>query len=322
MSSENIENKYQCEFCKNIFTTKSNLTNHQRTARYCNNKEKQFKCTDCDKEFTSRYRQQQHSCLKNQKKKEQLEEKKKEEDDKIIKIISNYQSHLINDKDVKLNEKDLYYQKQLIEKDVQLREKDAQLKEKNECIEILKKYLSEANTTIAEIAKKPTSTTTNTNNSHNTNTYMTNVFDINDIPHMEKTLETFLTTDVLKKGQEGLAEMLKSHLLQTSTGEPIYECTDVSRQKFEFRNPDGFIETDPKATKLIRNLNRSGLYNKAHTTGKKIWTEEDGSVNYMAQDVFLNPVLEVMDLDKDSKKLRSKLAAITVRQKNKNEKDI
>lgn len=85
--------------------------------------------------------------------------------------------------------------------------------------------------------------------------------------------------------------------------------------KFEFRNADRNIETDPKATKLIRNLGRSGMWNKAHSTGKKLWETSDGSVNYDAQNVFMSQVTEVLEIDKDSSKLRSRLASITARQK-------
>lgn len=128
-------------------------------------------------------------------------------------------------------------------------------------------------------------------------------------------LDLHLTPDVMRRGQEGVAEMLKERLLKTETGEPIYECTDVARQKFEFRNADGNMETDPKATKLIRSLGRSGVWNKAHSTGKKLWEKSDGTVNVDAQNVFMPHVTEVLDMDKDSSKLRSRLASITARQK-------
>jgi hypothetical protein len=103
--------------------------------------------------------------------------------------------------------------------------------------------------------------------------------------------------------------------VKTDSGKLLYECTDVARQKFEFINQDGNIETDPKAAKLIRNLGRSGIYNKTHTTGKKLWEKEDGSINYDAQEVHLPQVMEALEIDKDSSKLRSRLASITAKQK-------
>jgi hypothetical protein len=177
--------------------------------------------------------------------------------------------------------------------------------------------LDKANQTIAEIAMQPKTMNNNDNRVHNQNNHITNNFDINDIAKITNVLDNHLTTDVLRRGQEGVADMLKTHLLQTEAGDPMYECTDVARQKFEFRNADGNIETDPKATKLIRNLGRSGMWNKAHSTGKKLWEKEDGSVNQDAQNVFMPQVTEVLEIDKDSSKLRQRLASITARQRAK-----
>ena len=45
----------ECQFCKKIFSNKSNLRNHQATAKYClklqgrKNEENKFKCNDCKK---------------------------------------------------------------------------------------------------------------------------------------------------------------------------------------------------------------------------------------------------------------------------------
>jgi hypothetical protein len=136
---------------------------------------------------------------------------------------------------------------------------------------------------------------------------------VNDIQKITNVLETHLTPEVLCKGQKGVAEMLKQHLLQTETGEPLYECTDVSRQKFEFVNKDGMVEIDSKASKLITSLNKANIYDKAHSTGQKLWEKEDGSVDYQAQHVHMPKVTEVLEINQDSSKLRSHLASITCR---------
>jgi hypothetical protein len=69
-----------CEYCKRTFSTKGNLKNHQRTARYCTSdlSKQKFKCEECGTEFTSMYRKQDHSCLKNKEKQQKMEQKKKE----------------------------------------------------------------------------------------------------------------------------------------------------------------------------------------------------------------------------------------------------
>ena len=55
----------ECEHCKHNFSNKHILKNHQTTAVYClkiQNKhtENVFKCTDCDKKFTSNYNANRH----------------------------------------------------------------------------------------------------------------------------------------------------------------------------------------------------------------------------------------------------------------------
>lgn len=306
MSEE--KNNYQCEKCGHIFSTKSNLVTHKRSAKYCGGN-RIFKCNECNREFISNYRRKIHDCLKS---KQILEEERMKEEEMLEKE--------------KLKEEEIskYYDKKMKEYEDIIRGKDIHIIRIEALLENSEKMLAKANETIAEIAKQPSTTNhhngntnnTNSNNSHNINNNMTNIFDINDIPTIEKTLNSCLTTDVLKRGQSGFADMLKNNLLQTKDGELLYECTDVARQKFEFLNPQGFIETDPKAAKLIRNLARSGLYNKAHSTAKDIWTNDDGKIDQMAQDVYMPTVMEILDLDADSSKMRSRLASITVRQKN------
>ena len=48
-----------CEFCKKIFSTKSSLNNHKKTAKYClqiQNKEINiFSCKYCSKNFTTKH---------------------------------------------------------------------------------------------------------------------------------------------------------------------------------------------------------------------------------------------------------------------------
>lgn len=286
----------ECQYCQKKFKFNSTLLNHQRTAKYCIEKQgkdnNNFKCEFCEKILTTNNRLLTH-----------LQICKKKSNIDYVKEKDEYYQKRLNEKDEKL--------KEVYDLIIQLKERD---KQKDKHIKELKDSLEKATKTIEEIAKQP-KTTNNSDNRVQTQNYITNTFDINDISKISNVLENHLTPDVLIRGQEGLADMLKSHLLQTEKGDPIYECTDVARQKFEFRNSDGNIETDPKATKLIRNLGKSGMWYKAHSTGKKLWEKEDGTVNYDAQTIYMPHVSEVLDIDKDSSKLRRHLASITARQK-------
>ena len=53
-----------CEFCNREFTTKGNLTLHQRTAKYCleiqGKNIEDFKCSYCSKNLTSLHNLNEH----------------------------------------------------------------------------------------------------------------------------------------------------------------------------------------------------------------------------------------------------------------------
>lgn len=300
----------ECQYCNKIFSVKSSLLHHQNTAKFCIKKRgivdnETYKCDHCSKLLSTQSRLNTH--LKICKIKKNNEKRKEEE--KIANQEEKIHSELKDEKD-----KNIFMSKQLEHYQLMLKDKDNCISNKDEYISKLEELLERANKTIAEIAKQPKTTNNNSDNRVNNN-YITNNFDINDIEKISDVLDNHLTPDVLRRGQEGIADMLKNHLLQTENGEPMYECTDVSRQKFEFRNSDGNIETDPKATKLIRNLGRSGMWNKSHNTGKKLWEKDDGTVNYDAQTTFMPQVTEVLDIDRDSSKFRRHLASITARQR-------
>ena len=63
MASASIKN-FQCEFCEKNFSSKSNLSTHKKTAKYClsqqNNDVKSFKCEFCDKCLTTKQRLNDH----------------------------------------------------------------------------------------------------------------------------------------------------------------------------------------------------------------------------------------------------------------------
>jgi hypothetical protein len=73
------------------------------------------------------------------------------------------------------------------------------------------------------------------------------------------------------------------------------------------------VETDPKATKLIRSIGKSGLSIQANVAADKLWSKEDGKMDHEKYGIYADKVTEVMQLDKDSVKLRNKLASVMAR---------
>ena len=276
-----------CNFCNKNFATRSVLNKHQKTAKYCLEKQglknENYKCQYCSKILATQLRLNTHiDICKSKCKKTKLQKEEEEKD----KQLTNYK--------------------------ILVSELKMESLMKDKMIEDLKNQLLNSNNTIAEIAKQPKTISNNNDNRIRTQNNIQQTFDINDVKRISNVLEHHLTPNVLAGGQKGLAEMLKKHLLQNDKGEPIYECTDVARQKFEFVNKHGYVETDPKAAKLITSLNNANIFDVAHSTGKKLWETEEG-VDHDAQNVHMPKVTEVLDIKDDSTKFRSHLASITSR---------
>jgi hypothetical protein len=155
----------ECEFCKKTFSTKSNLSAHQKSAKFClelqgdNADESKFTCEYCQKVLTQQKSLDIHiiSCKE---KKKKIESSKEAEINLTIKKLENEIIKLKRLEKEKLKEKDNYYQETLKEKDnyyqETLKEKDnyyqEKLQEKNECITKLEARLDKFENAVSTIA--------------------------------------------------------------------------------------------------------------------------------------------------------------------------
>jgi len=130
-----------CQYCKKSFSTKTNLTTHQKKAKYCLNiqgvkPEAEYICKYCNKEFNSKHYFTSHISSH-----ENNEE------------FMRYQQKL-----EKLEYLNRNLQEMINVKDKQLEEKDKQLEEKN--IEI-REYKDTIERVVTKAVTKPTTTTVN-----------------------------------------------------------------------------------------------------------------------------------------------------------------
>ena len=148
-----------CEFCQKEFQIKSTLLYHQKTAKYCLEKQgktnDQYKCSECQKTFSTQYRLNDHqntSC--------KLKDKSKYE--KEIIAIKEELSTCKKQEKIRVKEKELYYQQQIKEKEAyyqqQIKEKEAyyqqQIKEKDFFISTFEEKLKEKNDYISKLEAK------------------------------------------------------------------------------------------------------------------------------------------------------------------------
>jgi hypothetical protein len=224
----------ECNFCKKNFTTKGNLTNHQKTAQYCldiqNKTNDKWKCNFCNKVLASKQTLDFH----------------------LEKCLS---KNIFTEKDIEI--KNLKNELEIIKTltDSKLKEKDDQLKEKNQMIQTLQNQIKE----LAERAiDKPTygeyienSTNNNSNNKMIDNRVL-NMIPMNLTPNqIEETIENKYTESHFMKGQKGVAEFCIKNIIVTPDKKLMLKCTDPARKVFIYLDGEGKIIKDINAEQFI-----------------------------------------------------------------------
>ena len=279
----------ECTFCKKTFSTKTILSTHQRTAKYClllqGKDNKNFECEYCKKIFTSLQSLTEHNTNSCKEKKISMitdEYIKKIEDLKLLqKEKDNEICHL---------NKVICHQKETIQK---LEGNISKLEAKLEKFEDI---------VLSKSDKKYPTTTNNTTN----NIVINNTLNLNDIEKMNSFLDEKLDKEVLAGGQKSFALLMSSTMLKDK-----YKCVDPSRQNFEFTNELGEIERDVKAKKLTTAIIKSNIRSRSGEKGEELWTKEDGSTDSLRFQANSKNVLEMMNFDMDNSTFRSELTALT-----------
>jgi hypothetical protein len=337
----------QCEFCEKEFSTKSSLVYHQKTAKYCLEKQgkinEKYKCCHCEKCFTTYQRvidHQNNSCkLKEKTKyekdivsiKEELATCKKQE--KIrLKEKETYYLQQIKEKEAcyqqqikekeacyqqQIKEKEAYYQQQIKEKDFylstfeeKLKESKDLIKDKIETISKLEARLEKFEDSILSKTEKKTIMSTPTPNHTTNNT--TNIVIHNNTLNLNDIpkMAAFLEDKLDKEVVAGGQKGL-ALLLSNTVLKDKYKCVDPSRQNFEFTNELGEVERDVKAKKLTNALIKSDICAKSGEIGMELWKKEDGSTDSLRYEAHSKNVLEMINFTRDNSTFRSELSALT-----------
>jgi len=323
-----------CDFCKKEFSSKGNLTNHQKTAKYCLELQginaSNLKCDFCIKSFTCQKNLNEHlqTCKEKQKKdyvKEFEKEIKRLRDDnkkqtkhieelnknhikKMSEKESEYTKHIneINE------EKDSYHADKLSETKQHYEEKIADIiAEKDKQIAKLEEMLKVKDKAIMDIAFAKTKILTQHNTNNNivvNNNYCIN---LKDVDKLNQVIEERMNKNVIQGGIHGFTNMIKQHYLSSPEGQLGYKCVDISRQKFEYTDENGEKREDYKADELRQTLAVSNLEQKTRRTAAEAWTKEDGSLDgdmFEKLAVKAHEIIAITEVGDCNTKFRSELA--------------
>ena len=288
-----------CEFCKKDFSTKSNLSYHQKNNKTCLLIQQKVNdntieialvnCEFCDQSFSeSNLIRHLPKCKKKLlieiiKKDKEIEDLRKEKDKEI--------EDLRKEKDVEIEKL-----KKIIKK---LKKKNMDLNISIQSLKVANCIYSEDHKEIIKMAKEP-----------KTNNIIGNNF-FSDTEKIKEIINTKLDRFDIAGGQKGIAQFAVNNLLKNEDGIPNYVCTDPSRQIFKFQNEDGQLEKDVRASKLTNILFESGLKDKSYDIGQKLWTKEDGSQDSEKFRMYQPKIYEINSMNSDNSTFRSELVCLT-----------
>ena len=227
MVEKNNKTDFQCKFCNNKYSTKSNMIMHQKTAKKCliirdSLIKDLYKCDYCN--FSSirkdTFSLHTKTCKKMKTNKYEILEKETKD---LKKKIDQFKIKL--DKNVDLLE----------EKDKTIYRLENEIKE-------LREQLRE-NFNI--IASKPTIV----NNTTNTKVNNMIMVDFKESSINDK-VENNFTLEHLNDGIRGVAKFTKDHIVNSENGQHKYICSDPSRAMFKYKDENGVVQKDVSATKL------------------------------------------------------------------------
>ena len=244
---------FNCQYCKKVFTTQGNLIKHQKTTKKClaiqneiNSTETKivtYPCTFCKKQFTSNYHLKKHTtnCI----------EKFKQN---IVELNDS-----LKERDKKHEEKLNEVKEELSVANLRIQELEQQLKTIRLEVEneIIKERNDKLETTVGEIAKQPK------NQQINNKIVITTPLDLSNQTVCEA-IQNGFSQEHLMLGQKGVAKFAYDNMLKDEEGKLKYICTDPSRQIFQYKNQEGKIQKDVRATKLTQALLEAEIKQKSH----------------------------------------------------------
>ena len=240
---------FVCDFCQTDFKSKRILNFHIQNAKFCLViKKYEFQLTN-EKEKYEHYSRQKEEQINDiikkyefqlTNEKEKYDDDSKQKDEQINDVIKKYESQLKNQEDIiKKYEFQLKNQEEIIKK------YEFQLKNQEEKYEVKINVLVDK---LDALATKGIGKTT-INNTNNIKTIF-NIFPSQK--EIDQKIECQFTDTYVQYGIKGVAKFLYDKVFKLEDDSLVYNCVDVARHIFKFKDKDGNEIKDHKATKLIK----------------------------------------------------------------------
>ena len=264
-----------CEFCNKSFCSKSSLNNHKKTAKYCleiQNRElidvKEFKCKYCEKKFCTQELLNKHA----------------------LKCVDFLNGKLIEkDEIIEKQKEDISnFEKKVIELEAKL--------------EIYKEQGEKSFEVVEQIAKQPKQQVNN-----NQKITINTPLDLSSSTVYEA-IQNGFNHDHLTLGQKGVAQFAYNNILKDEKGKLMYICTDPSRQIFQYKNEEGKIQKDVRATTLTRAILDASIKQTSHKIAWDNMKDGDNEI-FMA---YTNHYQDIQGLEQDNSEFSKELICLTV----------
>ena len=153
--------------------------------------------------------------------------------------------------------------------------------------------------TVEEMAKQPKHITNNQNK-----IIITSPLNLSR-DSITEALENF-SDNHLVQGQRGVAKFAYDNMLKDKDGKLIYICTDPSRQIFQFKNDEGKIEKDVRATRLTKALIEADIKQTSH---KIAWDKLNFLTGLVYPQYYFDQ--EIQEMEQDNSQFSKELCCLT-----------
>ena len=121
-------------------------------------------------------------------------------------------------------------------------------------------------------------------------------------------IDSGLAEEHLFMGQKGIAHFAYNNFLKDDEGKLKYVCTDPSRQIFQFKNKEGDLEKDVRASKLTKALCDADIKHKSHEILAEFIRDGD---NESALEYIKN-YQNIRDMESDNSDFSKELSSLVI----------